>query len=50
MKAIVRETKREMEDGLGTNFSLNFEGNRKMFLKEVKRVRKITGRRVESKG
>ena len=39
VKAVVREAKREAEDRFGTKLSQNFEGNRKMFWKEVKRVR-----------
>ena len=40
MKAVVREAKKEAEDRFGTKLSQDFEGNRKMFWKEVKRVRK----------
>ena len=38
--AVVREAKREAEDRFGTKHSPNSELNRKMFWKEVKRVRK----------
>ena len=40
VKAIVREAKRGAEDRFGAKLSQDFEGNRKMFWKEVKRVRK----------
>ena len=36
MKAVVRET----EDRFGAKLRQNFEGNRKMFWKEMKRVRR----------
>ena len=38
VKAVVREAKKEPEDRFGTKLSQDFEGNRKMFWKEVKRV------------
>ena len=38
VKAVVRESKRKVEDTFRTNLGQNFEGNRKMFWKEVKRV------------
>ena len=38
VKAAVREAKREAEDRLGAKLSQNFEGNRKMFWKELERV------------
>ena len=37
--AVVREAKRKAEDRFGTKLSQDFEGNRKIFVKEVKRVR-----------
>ena len=40
VKAVVREAKREAEDWFGARLSQDFEGNSKMFWKEVKRVRK----------
>ena len=40
MKAVVREATREAEYRFGAKLSKDFEGNRKMFWKEVKRVRK----------
>ena len=40
MKAVVREAKIEADDRFGTKLSLDLERNRKMFCKEVKRVRK----------
>ena len=40
VKAVVREAKKEAEDRFGAKLSQDFEGNRKMFWKEVKRVRK----------
>ena len=40
VKAVVREAKREAEDRFGAKLSQDFEGNKKMFWKEVKRVRK----------
>ena len=41
VKAVVRE----VEDRFGANLSQDFEGNRKLFWKKVKRVRKSRGRR-----
>ena len=50
MKAVVREANREAEDRFGPQLSQDFEGNRKMFLKEVKRVRKgVQGEEVRVK-
>ena len=40
VKAVVEEAKREAEERFGMKLSQNFEGNRKMFWKEVKKVRK----------
>ena len=40
VKAVVRGASREAEDWSGVKLSQDFEGNRKMFWKEVKRVRK----------
>ena len=40
VKAVVGEAKREAEERFGTKLSQDFEGNRKMFWKEVKRVQK----------
>ena len=40
VKAIVREAKRGAEDRFGAKLSQDFEGNRKMFWIEMKRVRK----------
>ena len=46
VKAVLREAKREAEDRFGAKLIQDFAGNRKMFLKEVKRVRKESrGRR-----
>ena len=40
VKAVARETKREADDRFGMKLIHDFEGNRKIFWKEVKRVRK----------
>ena len=40
VKAVVREAKREAEDRFGLKLSQNFEGNMKVFWKEVKSVRR----------
>ena len=40
VKAVVREAKREAEDRFGAKLSQDFEGNRRMFWKEVNMVRK----------
>ena len=40
VKVVVREAKREGDDMFGAKLRQNFEENRKMFWKEVKRVRK----------
>ena len=52
VNTVVREAKRNTEERFGTKLSQNFEGNKKMFWEEVKRVRaeRSTGRGDESKG
>ena len=46
----VKAVGREAEDRFGTNLTHNFERNRKIFWKEVKKVMKRTRGRDESKG
>ena len=40
MKSVIREAKREVEDNFGTKPTQNFKGNRMMFWREAKRMRK----------
>ena len=40
LKAVVREAKKESEDKFGMKVSQNFEENRKIFWKEMRRVHK----------